>query len=100
MTIIDIRNTPAESQYTGCGLAWLALKDGQPVAIRYMADFPLARLADIGRKRRTTAAGRKLRHLNADRFSAWRAQCHAELALCGDEILSGTLGSFEFCEIK
>ena len=98
MTIIDIRNTPAEYQYSGCGRAWLALRDGQPVAIRYMADYHEARLADIGRKRWTAAAGRKLRQLNSDRYSAWRTQCRADLALCGDEILSGTLGSFEFCE--
>jgi hypothetical protein len=97
MNIIDIRNTHAESQYSGRGRAWLAMKDGHPVAIRYMADYPFAGLSDINRKRWTRSASLKLREINSERYAAWRTQCRAELAMCGDEILSGTLGSFEFC---
>lgn len=39
MSVYQIQNTPAETQYHGCGKAWAAIKDGQPVAIKYMGDF-------------------------------------------------------------
>jgi len=43
MKIFNIKDTPAEQQYRGCGKAWAAIADGQVVAIRYMGDFQAER---------------------------------------------------------
>lgn len=37
--IYNVLNTSAESDYKGCGQAWAAIKEGTPVALRYMNDF-------------------------------------------------------------
>ena len=40
MGILEIKGSPAQDQYTGCGKAWIATnKSGEVVGIRYMHDF-------------------------------------------------------------
>lgn len=39
MQIFAISNTPSEKDYLGCGKAWAAIKNDEPVALRYMGQF-------------------------------------------------------------
>ena len=92
----DMRQQPAYSQYKGCGRAWVAIKDGQIVAVRYMNDHsyytgssPKA-LARANRKRCCKASINAADDLNREAFLAWRKQARRELAGLGD-VISGMM---------
>lgn len=80
--------TIPESIYRGSGRAWVAVKDGKIVALRYMGDSPAYSvedfLRDTGRKRKTATA----KHLAIQRewelFVAYRERCLKELSALGE----------------
>jgi hypothetical protein len=39
MNVLPIKDSPAENQYSGCGKAWVAVKNNEVQAIRYMGKF-------------------------------------------------------------
>lgn len=40
MAVYEIKGSPAESSYSGCGKVWAAINDDQVLALRYMGDAP------------------------------------------------------------
>lgn len=75
--IYSVKGSPAESQYRGCGKAWVATnKNAEIVGIRYMHDFEIV-------------------ETESNQFGEYRLKCRKELAELG-EVSSGMLSCYEF----
>ena len=102
MKLYDMQQQPAQSQYRGCGWAWVAMKDDQIIAVRYMDDHggcftgssPEA-LGRANRKRYCKASEHAAREMNRESFTQWRNQARRELAALGD-VVSGMMSCWQF----
>jgi hypothetical protein len=75
--------------YRGAGRAWVAIRDGELVAIEYMHAYPTVSLADLGRKRMTKAARLAIKAAENQNFAQHRTDARARLANLGT-VVSGT----------
>jgi len=88
--IYSVKGSPAQSQYRGCGKAWVATnKNAEIVGIRYMHDFE-PDLTKLPKDAKT-----QIVETESNQFGEYRLKCRRELAELG-EVSSGMLSCYEF----
>ena len=102
MKLYDMQQEPAQSQYRGCGWAWVAIKDDQIIAVRYMDNHTgslTSRSPEVlkraDRKRDCMWSRYVAREMNRERFLEWRTKAKTELAKLG-EVRSGMMSCYQF----
>jgi len=102
MKLYDMQQQPASDEYTGSGWAWVAMKDDEVIAIRYMDDHigcytgssPEA-LKHAKRKRYCKATELAAEQLNKEAFLAWRKEARTELSELG-KVVTGMMSCWQF----